>query len=179
MTRSRTCEAGQNPGPEADSGAVSSTLARPAVHIKTGTVEEIRRLGESLLRAHAEEAEPGMAAKLDPDWAAYELLEKAGRLIVLCAWGGQNYDELAGYAVATLFRHPHYDTLVCQHDVLYLKPEWRNRGQGDRLFSTLHGHAQARGAGVLLMHAKQGSRLESILFRKGFVVEETVFKETL
>ena len=147
------------------------------VVVRGGTLAEVCKFGYDLLQAHAEEAEPGMASKLAPDWPRYQELQEGGNLIILLAWHDHT---LLGYAVAVVFPSAHYArTVICQHDLLYVRPEWRSRGIGLRLIQRLRGEAKARGATDLLMHAKPGSTLEALLPRLGFKAEETVWKEGL
>lgn len=165
---------------------MSELQAIPGIHIALASVDEIERHGQDLLRAHAEEAEPDLAEHVSPDWDTYIAGEEAGSLIVLTACNGsalpdglRTNEVLIGYAVAAVFRSPHYDRLFCQHDLLYVLPEWRGTGIGLRLIAGLREQARERGCHRLIMHAKVGSTLGAMLPRLGFRVEETMFVEDL
>lgn len=155
----------------------SMTEADLHVRIRTASVDEVRQHGERLFRANVEETEPTMALDLSPDWATYRAAEKRGQLIVLAAWF---LERLVGYAVAGLSPAPHYrQVTICQQDLLYVDPQWRTQRVGLRLIEQMRREATRRGAHQLFMHAKPGSRLEALLPRIGFEVEEIMFKETL
>ena len=157
-------------------GPVATLDSAPAVRIEAATVADIQQHGDALLRAHAAESEPDLAERLDPAWDAYEAAEARADLIILAARQG---DQLVGYAVATLFRSTHYALFLCQQDLLFVLPEWRQRGVGLRLINRLRLEAKRRGADRLLMHAKPASLLDGLLRILGLRVEETIFVEDL
>lgn len=140
------------------------------------TVEAAEIHAGHLFRAHADEAEPELADYVDPDWEKYRALERTGSLIGLGAWIGKHP---IGYCSAFLFDSGHYRGYkVCQHDLLYVLPQWRGR-VGLKLIDRLRDEARARGALRFYMMAKTGSRLERLLPKLGFEIEETVFKQDL
>lgn len=147
------------------------------VRIERSSVDQVGQVAEALFPLHVRELEPSMAEHLDPNWEAYLDAEDEDRLIVLVAWLG---DECVGYAVASLFQHPHYQKLmVCQQDLLFVVENSRGGQVGARLIKKLRDEARKRGAHHLLMHAKPGSRLMALLPRLGFEPEEATFKEIL
>ena len=152
-------------------------MAPLSANIEPSTVDEIELCAQMLLRQHAEEAEPDLAEKLEPEWAVYRKAEKDGQLIIFAAWAGE---LMVGYAVAVVVPDLHYSgRLICQHDLLFVGQEWRRSGVGRRLIEELRAEAVRHGADVLLMHAKVGSGLQSLLPRLGFRPEETIFREDL
>lgn len=146
------------------------------VDVKLSSVAEIRQFGDALLRAHAAEAEPDLAEHFDPKWDDYRVAELSGQLIVLAAWNGS---DLVGYAVAAVVPSMHYALTLCQHDLLYVAPEWRAKRIGRRLLDRMRQQAKAWGAHRLLMHAKPNSKLWTMLMLLGMKVEETIFAEDL
>ena len=184
MTRSVTCRTGQGRGWGGDSASVNpltDTGSSFTVRVTPFSIAGLHQHGGYLLRDHAKEAEPELAAQLNPDWEAYEHAESTGQLIVLGAWAvGSTIRVLVGYVVASVAASPHYcGVLLCQHDVLYVDPPWRRRGVGLQLIRALRVEARARGAAHLIMHAKIGSPLETLLQLGDARAVETVFMEQL
>lgn len=111
-----------------------------------------------------------------PNLELYDALINAHALIVLGAFDG---DTLVGYATAMLFRHPHYEMTLCQHDLLYLMPAYRQGSAGLRLMQAVEEEARERGAFRIAWHAKPGSTFDHLLQRKGYSTEETIYQKEL
>lgn len=150
--------------------------SKSKLQIQLATVDDVRRDGATLFADHVAESEPAMVAELSPNWERYLEVEAEDQLIVIDA---RSRGVLIGYAVASLFRHPHYDLVVCQQDLLFVHKEWRHERVGLHLINRLRKEATARGAHHMLMHAKPDTTLGTLLPRLGFNLEELVFKETL
>ena len=128
-----------------------------------------------LMQAHQLETEPGMSSDgPHPLGHVYAALELAGNVVAFGAFEG---DELVGYSVAIIGPHLHYGYLYAHHDVLYVRPESRKGTVGLRLIRATEAESMARGARCVTWHVKPGSRLEAILSRTGYSVEETVYRK--
>lgn len=114
---------------------------------------------------------------LKPDVARYEALEAAGCLLGLFAYVD---GEIVGYSVNVLSPHLHYADLVCAHnDVLFIAKSHRNSPLGLRLIRETERAAKARGAHIVLWHAKEATPLAQILPRMGCKVQEIMFSKEL
>ncbi|HKB59496.1 MAG TPA: GNAT family N-acetyltransferase [Gallionellaceae bacterium] len=127
-----------------------------------------------LLRAHAQELADASALKnAAPNWEAYRALENTGALLAIVAYAGE---EIAGYATAFIGGHLHHSGLRYAHsDALYVAPPHRRGGLGLALIREAERVARAKGARLMLWHAKPDTALEKILPRIGYRVEETAF----
>lgn len=86
--------------------------------------------------------------RLDPDYAAYEAMERAGNLVV-CTCRVDGF--LCGYACYFIMpRHPHYRARWAISDIFWLDPQFRGRGFGRKLFAAVEGTLKAEG--VVVMH---------------------------
>lgn len=138
--------------------------------------EHIDKVGD-LVRSHWQETEPGLTDDGPaPCIASYEKLEKLGCTIAFGAFDG---DEMVGYCVAFTVPHLHYGFMYAQHDVFYLRPDHRKGSLALRLIRLTEQAAKERGARFIAWHAKPDSKLNKILSRTGYVVEEVVFKKEL
>lgn len=142
------------------------------------TVAEIRERGRPLLRAHWEEIARNKGLMvLAPDWDRYAAIEASGTLFVLGAY--DDAGELVGYSVTFVDTHLHYSGLVCAtNDVLFVAPEHRG-GLGRQLMAETEREATARGARLLLWHAKQGTALDALLPRLGYAVQDIIYSKEL
>ncbi len=114
---------------------------------------------------------------LKPDLERYVALEAAGALLGLMAYIG---DEIVGYSVNVISRHLHYADLVCAHnDVLFVAAAHRESPLGLRLIRETRRAAKARGAHLMLWHAKEATALANILPKMGCKVQEIIYSEEL
>ena len=116
-------------------------------------------------------------AALKPDLERYLRFEQVGALLCLVA----DLDgELVGYSVNVLQTNLHYSDLgFCQNDVLYVAPEHRRSRAYLALRRETLRRAKARGAALMLWHAKEGTPLNEILPRQGCVVLDVIWAERL
>lgn len=118
---------------------------------------------QQLAETHRLETEAAWAGKVSLNRELYRAVAAAGNLLSAGAFVD---GELVGYCSAFLSRHPHYDCLMCQHDALFLLPEYRVGMAGLRLVQTTEREAERRGAAYVAWHAKPGSSFEGILARR-------------
>jgi len=112
---------------------------------------------------------------LKPDAGMYRALEEQKKLVSLGAFVG---DELVGYSVNLLQHHLHYaDLKVAMNDVLFVAKAHRRGSAGHRLIKWTERAVRARGARMMLWHAKPGTALEGLLPRLGYGVQDIVFSK--
>lgn len=117
-----------------------------------------------LAEAHRMETEAAWAGQVKLNCELYQAVAQAGGLLFAGAFAD---GEIVGYCSAFLSRHPHYDCLMCQHDALFLLPQYRVGRAGLRLVQAIEREAARRGAAYIAWHAKPGSSFEGILARRG------------
>lgn len=147
------------------------------VEIKPAPFQEVLdRL--DLLEAHYQELATDKARmELAPFHEAYAGLDAAGALFVL---GVYDLGELVGYSANFLTQAMHYRHLrVCQNDVLFLAKAYRSGRIGLQLIEATELEAKARGAGLMLWHAKPATALDALLQRRGYGVQDIVYSRGL
>lgn len=145
--------------------------------IETTIADKIEHV-PGLLEAHwRESARNKHVMVLKPDVARYQTLEAAGALLSLVAY----VDEaIVGYSVNIVSPHLHYADLLCAHnDVLFVAAEYRTTPLGLKLIRETERAACARGAHLMLWHAKQDTALSSILPKMGCKVQEIIYTKEL
>lgn len=147
--------------------------------IRLSSVAEVLGAG-SLVRDHWQEValNKGLMA-LRPDVDRYEVLERAGMLFILAAVAGS---EIVGYSVNIVDRHLHYsDLTVCSNDVLFVAKSARSGGLGPRLILRTEKEAKARGAQMMLWHAKPTPELtlKDLLPKMGYGVQDILFSKEI
>lgn len=135
-------------------------------------------LAAGLLQEHWQEvARNKDLMVLSPAVDTYLELEAAGVLFVLTAWQG---GQMVGYSANFVHPHLHYSALrYCQNDVLYVTPAHRASRMGLRLIQATEEEAVARGAQLMLWHAKPDTALESLLRRRAYDVQDVIFTRRL
>jgi GNAT superfamily N-acetyltransferase len=141
-------------------------------------IATLREQGSALFRAHYEEIARNKGVMvLSPDWHRYEQMEAGGLLFCLAAWVDE---RLAGYSVTLVAKHLHYsDLLYAQNDVLFVAEEHRKGRLGRDLIAQTERECSARGARLVVWHAKQGTALEALLPRLGYAVQDVMFSKEL
>ena len=131
-----------------------------------------------LFEAHREELTTNKALMvLNPDVSTYVSLQKNGSLLALAAFDG---DEQVGYSINIIVRNLHYaDVLMCQNDVIFVRDDKRKGPTGLRLLRETERLAQARGADVMLWHAKPKTNLADVLQRLEYGVQDIVYMRAL
>lgn len=132
-----------------------------------------------LLEAHRRElaTHPDIMA-LDPQIAVYKSLEAKGALLSLLL--EHETAGIVGYSVNILSNNLHYGALrICQNDVLYVSPSYREEGGGRALIKATEINAKDLGAQMMLWHAKLGTKLDELLPNYGYEVQDVVFSRVL
>lgn len=137
-----------------------------------------------LLQMHAGELATHPALmRLAPNWDAYHALENTRALLALIAYAGDELtgdNEIIGYSINFIGRHLHYSGLhYAENDVLFVKPEHRGGKLGVRLMRETERLAKARGARMMLWHAKQGSALTKLLPRMDYAVQDIIYSKEI
>lgn len=136
-------------------------------------------LAEPLLRSHWQElATDKELMVLAPASEVYEELDRSGTLFVL---GLFRDGDMVGYSANIVHPHLHYSGLiVCQNDVIFVDPDYRNGGDGVRLLAATEREARKRGARLILMHAKPDTPFDALLRRlKGYRVQDVIHSRRL
>lgn len=154
-----------------------TTPAVPAI-IEPLTAEALEREGGDMLRAHYDEvALHKDVMVLRPRWDAYQRMQAANQCFIL---GARIAGKLVGYTTNFIAPHMHYASLVvCQNDAVFVLPEHRKTSLGLRLMKDTEAEAKARGARLMLWHAKEGTRLDSVLSRMGYGVQDIIYSRRL
>jgi hypothetical protein len=146
--------------------------------IETDRVADVIDLSTALQQEHWEEiAKNKHLMVLAPDVDKYRLIEQAGKLFAVLAYDG---DEMVGYSVNILDNNLHYrDLLQAQNDVLFVKQSHRAGRLFMRLRDATLRMAKARGARLMLWHAKEKTPLAYMLPRLGCKVQDVIYSEEL
>jgi len=131
-----------------------------------------------LFEAHREELTTNKALMvLNPDIETYLKLQANGSLLAL---GAFNDDELVGYSINIIVRNLHYaDVMMCQSDVIFVRDDKRQGSTGLRLIRETERLARARGADVMLWHAKPKTNLADVLQRLEYGIQDIVYMRAL
>lgn len=148
------------------------------VEIREATVDETVAKAEKLFAQHWEEiANFKDDVPLKPDYDFYRSIEKAGKLFVLIA---EENGEVVGYSVFVTVRHPHYQTLVfANNDILFVRKDKRNSSVGLRLIEASEKKAKEKGCNKITWHIKPNHDFSSIVKRRGYIHEDTIYGRLL
>lgn len=105
-----------------------------------------------ILPVHYEELCVTKDFPLDPDYAAYDRMQKAGMLrAITCRSDG----ELVGYIIFFVHPHIHYKSCVTAfEDLYYVKKEFRKGRVGIKLFQFAESVLKDTGVHRIIMHTK-------------------------
>lgn len=132
-----------------------------------------------LLEAHRDElATHPDIMPLAPQVELYKSLEAKGKLLSFIVYFN---DEPVGYSVNAIAHNLHYGPLLmCQNDVLYLKPDHRGEGVGRALIEATEAGAQAYECKLVLWHAKPMTTLFRVLDAAPYYgVQDIIFGKRL
>lgn len=145
--------------------------------VEISVSEHIDQVGELLHEHWLELAKNKTLMVLKPDAARYRAMEQVGMVLALGAFDG---DAMVGYSVNFVSQHLHYADLVYAHnDVLFIAQSHRLGRAGYRLIQATEQLAKARGARMLVWHAKQDTPLDSLMPRLGYGVQDILYSKEL
>ena len=132
-------------------------------------VEELKQL----LPSHWEEL--GIYREkmpLDPEWAVYDAMERAGQLLYVAL---RHEGSLIGYFIGVVSAGLHYrTTLTCKMDIAYVRPEHRGKS-GTVLFDAVKAELKRRGVKLWWVGSKDHHPIEGFYEAIGFERQETYF----
>ena len=133
--------------------------------IRPSDINEMRGMAETMFEDHYQEiALHKESMELDINWKRFYALEEQNAVVCLAAWLGC---DMVGYSVNIIYPHMHYQgTLVCHNDVLYVAPDQRGGGLGQRLIEATEDMGRKRGCHVIQFHSKPGKDLDEIVTTK-------------
>lgn len=148
------------------------------IEIVEGTVSDKWPQVEHLLRAHVDELTTHKHLMvLKPNYDMYAKIEATGGLLALFAYNG---DEIVGYSVSLITTNMHYADLVYAHnDVLFVSKDHRASKLGLTLLRETEKRAAARGARMMIWHAKPNTNLDALLPRLGYGVQDILYSREL
>jgi len=131
-----------------------------------------------LFKEHYEEIALNKSVmKLLPNWERYHALEQSGLLICLGAFRGE---ECIGYSINFFTNHMHYrEMFYVQNDLLFVAEEHRKTRVGLDLIRETEKQAFARGAEMMLWHAKENTSLNTLMSRLGYKVQDIIYSKVL
>lgn len=145
--------------------------------IKECKIKEVANSMDLLIKHWNESARNKELMVLKPDYSKYEALEASGITVSLAAYLD---GKLIGYSVNFLQPHLHYSELMCGYnDLLYVDDAHRNSSVGLRLIRETVKELRARGAKLMLWHAKVDTKLSNILPKVGCKVQEIIYSQEL
>lgn len=127
-----------------------------------------------LWHEHYQELEPAHQGQMlmGPDVAAYETMDAAGMLVVVCA---REAGRLVGYCLALVKRHLHYPTLCGFEDSYFLTRPSRRGTAGIRLIQAMRTELARRGCRRTYWMTKEFASVAAIFERLGMKKMDTVY----
>ncbi|MDC0135763.1 hypothetical protein OAI26_03680 [Sulfitobacter sp.] len=114
---------------------------------------------------------------LNPDWAAYEVMNQAGLIGVYTV---RKDTDLVGYLVVLARAHPHYkDHVFASNDILFIDKEHRKGLLGYFLIKYVVEDLEKLGVSVLLFNTTVEKPYDPILKRLGFDLTEKLYMKFL
>ncbi|WP_443696448.1 hypothetical protein [Pseudomonas sp.] len=133
---------------------------------------------EPLGREHYEEiALNKTLMQYAPDIGRYRALEELGLLACVAAFDNE---VMVGYSVNIIVPHLHYMHLsTATNDMIFIAKSHRQGRTGLMLIKATRELCKARGAQIMMWHAKQDTALAKLLPRLGCRVQDIIFSEDL
>ncbi len=146
----------------------------PRVTFQVERVMDCKDEVQPLIERHYQEiAQFKGVQKLDPDWEAYEALERSGRLWAMTVRAD---GALVGYIVMVVARSLHYKGLMmAMEDIHYLLPEYRKGLTGYRLLAKARQAMMARGVRLMTLRTKAGQSHAKLFERLGGELQDLVY----
>ena len=134
--------------------------------------------GRHLLPEHKEELAIHKDIPLDPDYAAYEAVARAG---LMALYTVRVEGKMVGYAVYFVRKHMHYQSAsyaIC--DIILIKKGHRNLGLGTALFDFVEKDLAEQGVDVIHNGTKAGHpELAMLLESRKWVKSEIHYEKRL
>ena len=144
------------------------------------TLEQVRASRiEVLLRDHWHEVAHFPDIPLEPDWEAYDQVERAGRLKMFTVRVG---GVLVGYAAYIINHNPHYkSSLQAVQDVIFIAPAHRKARVGAHLILYADTYFRGQGVQAVYQHSKAKKELDMgpLLKRLGYELVDTLWAKRL
>lgn len=139
-------------------------------------LKDARTDAEELIEAHWREIALNRdKIKLNPDWDAYEDLERAGKLRIFTA---RDSGELIGYFVVLVGRHLHYrDHIFASNDILFLAKDHRRGHTGKNLIQFAEKCLREDGVSVLTINTKIHKPFDVLMRYLGFRCVERLYQK--
>jgi GNAT superfamily N-acetyltransferase len=134
---------------------------------------------DELLKTHMTEVNKTQqyGFKCNPNYGAYIKQQESGFLYVLTC---RNDTELIGYMVFSIFPSIRYpDCIMSREELCYIKPEFRNRGLGKKLFIETEKLLKEKGANQVVFTTKTYKDHSYILEDLGYEFYEKHFIKKL
>lgn len=109
------------------------------------------------------------------DTPIYEYLADTDSFAILARDG----EAVVGYVVVFMTRSPHTSRIIASNDTIYVKPAYRPRGLGGRLFYMAEVEAQKRGATRFQWACDVGSPLHRALVKRPHTMQQIVIEREL
>lgn len=127
-----------------------------------------------LLRSHYEEIAHYRDIPMDPDWDAYDALQKSGMLRICTARTGDG--ELVGYVCHIVRPHLHYrSALTAIQDVVFLREDHRGGGLGMKLIAFADQRLAGEGVKITMQHVKAAHDFGPLLERMGYELVDHLY----
>jgi GNAT superfamily N-acetyltransferase len=103
---------------------------------------------------------------LDPDYSKYFMLEEEGVFHTVTV---RDNGKLIGYFLSLIAPSIHYSqTVYAVNDILYVHPDYRASGVGQKMFSFAEKKLKEKGADVISIHMKTALPFDSLCEGMGY-----------
>lgn len=117
------------------------------------------------------------AIALDPQYDVYLRRDALGEVLFVA---GRQAGELIAYFVGFIARGLHYRTCLTLHmDIFWVRPEFRGKSAGVRLFKTVEAEAKRRGAQRMFMGSKLHKDAGWLFEHLGYRPVETYYSKLI
>lgn len=130
-----------------------------------------------LLKEYAKECSIPELGEINPQWAMYDQMERAGMCQFFGAFDGE---QLIGFASLLIYMLPHYGVKAASCESIFTSAAHRKSGAGSRLIKRIEIYAKEQGCKGMLYSAPTQGKLELLLsFRKSCRRTNAVFCKKL
>jgi len=141
---------------------------------QTETFDAVITEIQPLLQKHWEDVALNQdKVKLNPNWRAYQFLEREGALHITTA---RNKGRLVGYVIYLLSNWLHYkEEVLADGDIFWLDPDYRKGMTGVRLLKEAEQSLIARGVTAISNKVKLHKDVGRVFERLGYTPIERVY----